>query len=276
MFAYRGSGRLRRLIDLLVRGLGRITWRVRSRPASMRCRFSIPGRACLRRRSSTAGALRRRSASSAKLRRRVPGTKVIGFPRGAGKLAGCATSRGAGGRGRARLDDRSRRLRASASRAACRFRAMSIRLRCWSGGAALDRAVDAVLEAFGAGPLIFNLGHGILPQTPIAHVERMLARVRGARGWHEQRGENARAPGRDRACDHGRAGGGPGAVAALRPLPLAQGRARHRGDRLDGRHALPAAAVRLSLRGRAGIATVRDLQGDGAPAAHGSSSIPPW
>jgi uroporphyrinogen decarboxylase len=49
-----------------------------------------------------------------------------------------------------------------------------------AGGAALDRAVDAVLEAFGAGPFIFNLGHGILPETPLAHVERMIARVRRA------------------------------------------------------------------------------------------------
>ena len=49
-----------------------------------------------------------------------------------------------------------------------------------AGGAALDRAVDRVLEAFSDGPFIFNLGHGILPQTPIAHVEQMLARVRGA------------------------------------------------------------------------------------------------
>lgn len=49
------------------------------------------------------------------------------------------------------------------------------------GGAALDRAVDAVLEAFSERPFIFNLGHGILPETPIAHVEQMLARVRGAR-----------------------------------------------------------------------------------------------
>jgi uroporphyrinogen decarboxylase len=50
-----------------------------------------------------------------------------------------------------------------------------------AGGAALDRALDAVLEAFSERPFIFNLGHGILPQTPIAHVERMLARVRGTR-----------------------------------------------------------------------------------------------
>jgi len=48
-----------------------------------------------------------------------------------------------------------------------------------AGGAALDRGVDMILEAFGGGPFIFNLGHGILPETPIAHVEQMLRRVRG-------------------------------------------------------------------------------------------------
>jgi uroporphyrinogen decarboxylase len=50
-----------------------------------------------------------------------------------------------------------------------------------AGGAALDRAVDRIVAAFGEGPFIFNLGHGILPQTPISHVERMLARLRAAR-----------------------------------------------------------------------------------------------
>ena len=48
-----------------------------------------------------------------------------------------------------------------------------------AGGAALDREVDAVMQALAGGPFIFNLGHGILPQTPIAHVEQMLKRVRG-------------------------------------------------------------------------------------------------
>jgi uroporphyrinogen decarboxylase len=47
-----------------------------------------------------------------------------------------------------------------------------------AGGAALDRATDAILEAFGLHPFIFNLGHGILPDTPIVHVERLIARVR--------------------------------------------------------------------------------------------------
>ena len=41
--------------------------------------------------------------------------------------------------------------------------------------------VLGILAALGERPFIFNLGHGILPQTPIAHVERMLARVRRRR-----------------------------------------------------------------------------------------------
>ncbi|MEE7493596.1 uroporphyrinogen decarboxylase [Methylobacterium oryzae] len=48
-----------------------------------------------------------------------------------------------------------------------------------AGGAALDAAVDTVLAATAGLPHIFNLGHGITPQTPVAHVERMLARLRG-------------------------------------------------------------------------------------------------
>ncbi|MFC6789213.1 uroporphyrinogen decarboxylase [Methylobacterium komagatae] len=47
------------------------------------------------------------------------------------------------------------------------------------GGAALDAAVDAIRAAAEGRPHVFNLGHGITPQTPIAHVERMLARLRG-------------------------------------------------------------------------------------------------
>jgi uroporphyrinogen decarboxylase len=48
------------------------------------------------------------------------------------------------------------------------------------GGAALDQAVDAVKKDFRGARHIFNLGHGIRPETPIAHVERMIARVRNS------------------------------------------------------------------------------------------------
>ena len=53
-------------------------------------------------------------------------------------------------------------------------------LRLIAGGAALDDGIDEILENLGKGPLIFNLGHGITPQTPIAHVEQLIARIRGA------------------------------------------------------------------------------------------------
>jgi uroporphyrinogen decarboxylase len=49
-----------------------------------------------------------------------------------------------------------------------------------AGGEALDQAVDRILAALAGRPHVFNLGHGILPDTPIAHVERLLARVRRA------------------------------------------------------------------------------------------------
>lgn len=49
-----------------------------------------------------------------------------------------------------------------------------------AGGKALDEAVDKVCEDFAGARHIFNLGHGIRKETPIAHVEQMIARVRRA------------------------------------------------------------------------------------------------
>jgi uroporphyrinogen decarboxylase len=50
-----------------------------------------------------------------------------------------------------------------------------------TGGAALDRAIDRLLAAFAGRPFIFNLGHGVLPATPLAHVTHLVERVRGWR-----------------------------------------------------------------------------------------------
>lgn len=54
-------------------------------------------------------------------------------------------------------------------------------LRLVAGGDALRDGIDKIVDALGAGPLVFNLGHGIVPQTPIGHVEAMLAQLRSAR-----------------------------------------------------------------------------------------------
>ncbi len=48
-----------------------------------------------------------------------------------------------------------------------------------AGGAELDAAIDRILEAFQGGRFIFNLGHGIIKETPVAHVEQLVKRVRG-------------------------------------------------------------------------------------------------
>ena len=52
-------------------------------------------------------------------------------------------------------------------------------MRVVAGGRALDEGVDAILQALGNGPLIFNLGHGITPQADPETVSRLVARVRG-------------------------------------------------------------------------------------------------
>lgn len=51
-------------------------------------------------------------------------------------------------------------------------------MRLVAGGKALEDGVEAILQNLGGGPLVFNLGHGITPETPIAHVEAMLRQVR--------------------------------------------------------------------------------------------------
>src|SRR5262249_24835456 len=122
--------------------------------------------------------------SSAQVRNHIPGAKVIGFPRGVGTAllryvedvpvdavgldwtVDPAFAR----------DQIQRRVPVQGNLDP---------LVLLGGGAALDRAVDNILEAFSERAFIFNLGHGILPQTPIAHVEQMLARERGAKWWSE-------------------------------------------------------------------------------------------
>jgi uroporphyrinogen decarboxylase len=114
----------------------------------------------------------------AKLRQRRPGAKVIGFPRGAGQnIPRYIEETGVDAVSLGNEIDRNFAREQIQSRLPVQGNVDPLAL--LEGGAALDREVDAVLQAFGGGPLIFNLGHGILPQTPIAHVEQMLKRVRG-------------------------------------------------------------------------------------------------
>jgi uroporphyrinogen decarboxylase len=113
----------------------------------------------------------------ANLRRRRSDAKIIGFPRGAGTSLPRYVERvGVDAVGLDWMIDRTFARNEVQSRRPVQGNLDPLAL--LAGGAALDRAVDDVLSAFVSGPFIFNLGHGILPETPIAHVEQMLARVR--------------------------------------------------------------------------------------------------
>ncbi len=115
------------------------------------------------------------------VRKEVSGARIIGFPRGAGTELGHY------------LDDVAVDAVGLDWTVELRFARDHLQTRrpvqgnldplaLLVGGAALDRSIDAILEALSSGPFIFNLGHGVLPETPIAHVERLIARVRGWKG----------------------------------------------------------------------------------------------
>ena len=112
------------------------------------------------------------------VRAQVPSAKIIGFPRGAGtNLRRYVDAVAIDAIGLDWMVEPTYAREQIQSRKPVQGNLDPLALR--AGGAALDRAVDAVMAAFSAGPFIFNLGHGILPDTPIAHVEQMLRRVRG-------------------------------------------------------------------------------------------------
>ena len=114
----------------------------------------------------------------AKLRTQHPDAKVIGFPRGAGQnIPRYVSETGVDAVSLENGIDRNFAREQIQSRVPVQGNLNPLVLR--AGGAALDKEVDDVLRNFSAGPFIFNLGHGILPDTPVAHVEQMLKRVRG-------------------------------------------------------------------------------------------------
>jgi uroporphyrinogen decarboxylase len=115
------------------------------------------------------------------VRRQVPDAKIIGFPRGAGALLpGYAETTGVDAVSIDWAAEPSLIRERVQNRIAVQGNLDPLAL--MAGGAALDRAVDDVLINYAQGRLIFNLGHGILPETPIAHVEQMLKRVRAHKG----------------------------------------------------------------------------------------------
>jgi uroporphyrinogen decarboxylase len=113
----------------------------------------------------------------AALKERHPGVPVIGFPRGAGLM----------------YEDYFRESGVTAlgldamvppHLAKARLQALGPvqgnldPLLLVLGGDAMQQETAAILQALSDGPFIFNLGHGVLPQTPVEHVARLVDCVR--------------------------------------------------------------------------------------------------
>lgn len=117
----------------------------------------------------------------AALAERCPDVPVIGFPKGAGeKLPAYIRETGVNAAG---LDETIDPLwAAKALPDSLPVQGNLDPLMLLSGGPALEKAAKRILEAFADRPHVFNLGHGIGQFTPIAHVEELVAIIRGWRG----------------------------------------------------------------------------------------------
>jgi len=111
-----------------------------------------------------------------KVRSELPGARFIGFPRGATahyERFAIATRVNAVG-----LDWTATAEIGWAVQQHAAVQGNLDPLALLAGGVALDAEIERIVGEFASKPFVFNLGHGILPETPIANVEQMLRRVR--------------------------------------------------------------------------------------------------
>lgn len=112
------------------------------------------------------------------VRARIPNAPIIGFPRGAaGNLARYAGETGVNALGldyATPLDFAKTALPQNLP-----VQGNLDPLRLVIGGAAMEKRARDIIAAFADRPHIFNLGHGIVPETPIAHVEALIGMIKG-------------------------------------------------------------------------------------------------
>ena len=120
------------------------------------------------------------AAIAAKVQAKAPYARIIAFPRGAGTQL----------RKFARIAEIDAVSLDTAAEPEAAVAALPERLALQgnldplalvAGGRRLDEEIDRMLSGYDSRAHIFNLGHGVLPETPIDHVERLVARVRGQR-----------------------------------------------------------------------------------------------
>jgi uroporphyrinogen decarboxylase len=116
----------------------------------------------------------------AALKEQHPEVPVIGFPKGAGgKLAAYARETGVSAVGLDETVDPIWAARELPPNLPVQGNLDPLAL--IAGGEELQGSVKRILDAFVDRPHIFNLGHGILQDTPIAHVEQLIAQVKGTK-----------------------------------------------------------------------------------------------
>lgn len=110
-----------------------------------------------------------------------PGVRIVGFPKGIADLSGYVEATGVDGLS----------LGPDVPLTAAQELQQSVAVQgnldpeiLVEGGAPLDQAVDLILAELAGGRFIFNLGHGVLPETPVENVARLVERVRMPRSTH--------------------------------------------------------------------------------------------
>jgi uroporphyrinogen decarboxylase len=113
------------------------------------------------------------------LRARFPDARIIGFPRGAGLMY------------RAYVIETAVSAVGLDSMVPCSIARTTLQatvpvqgnldpMLLALGGAAMEQAIAEIVQTFKNGPFIFNLGHGVLPETPVENVARLAELVRGS------------------------------------------------------------------------------------------------
>jgi uroporphyrinogen decarboxylase len=116
-------------------------------------------------------------ALAERFRKACPDTPIIGFPRGAGALyADYAAETGVDA---VSLDSAVPLAWAAAElQSQCAVQGNLDNLALLVGGSILEEEARRILAALARGPFVFNLGHGVLPETPPDHVARLATIVR--------------------------------------------------------------------------------------------------
>jgi uroporphyrinogen decarboxylase len=178
LWAYRDSDGFQRLIDLLVEtSVGYLLHQVEAGAGALQIFDSWAGG--LPENEFARWCIAPTQAIVAGVKKEAPDVPIIGFPRGCGPLAeayaretgidaiGCDTSVPL-----AYMRDRLQ------SRLPVQGNLDPLLL--VAGSKALEARVGEILDALGSRPFVFNLGHGIVPETPPEHVARLVELVKGA------------------------------------------------------------------------------------------------